>query len=134
MLPNQVHAMLPGCCGGPPIKAESSELLPRSNTATKGLFSCRHTALHVFRHRNSLLLFLTLFFFSLPFSGYLVVPAGGGGTFLGGFLVNKFKLRCSGIIKLCLVCTLTSLMAIFVFFIRCPNVPMAGVTHPYTGR
>uniref|UniRef100_A0A8B9SUZ2 Solute carrier organic anion transporter family member n=1 Tax=Anas platyrhynchos TaxID=8839 RepID=A0A8B9SUZ2_ANAPL len=58
--------------------------------------------------------------------GYLVVPAGGGGTFLGGFLVNKFKLRCSGIIKLCLVCTLTSLMAIFVFFIRCPNVPMAG--------
>ncbi|KAI6073944.1 Solute carrier organic anion transporter family member 4A1 [Aix galericulata] len=65
--------------------------------------------------------------------GYLVVPAGGGGTFLGGFLVNKFKLRCSGIIKLCLLCTLTSLMAIFVFFIRCPNVPMAGVTHTYTG-
>ncbi|XP_025326414.2 solute carrier organic anion transporter family member 4A1 isoform X3 [Canis lupus dingo] len=60
--------------------------------------------------------------------GYLVVPAGGGGTFLGGFFVNKFKLRGAGIIKLCLLCTLTSLLAFFVFFIHCPNVPMAGVT------
>ena len=51
--------------------------------------------------------------------GYLVVPAGGGGTFLGGFLVNKFKLRCSGIIKLCLLCTVSSLLAIFIFFIHC---------------
>ncbi|XP_025720839.1 solute carrier organic anion transporter family member 4A1 isoform X2 [Callorhinus ursinus] len=64
--------------------------------------------------------------------GYLVVPAGGGGTFLGGFLVNKFKLRGVGIIKLCLLCTLTSLLAVFVFFIHCPNVPMAGVTASYS--
>ncbi|KAJ7332126.1 hypothetical protein JRQ81_014306 [Phrynocephalus forsythii] len=63
--------------------------------------------------------------------GYLVVPAGGGGTFLGGFIVNKFKLRCSGIIKFCLFCTLTSLLAIFIFFIDCPNMPMAGVTQMY---
>ncbi|XP_032243655.1 solute carrier organic anion transporter family member 4A1 [Phoca vitulina] len=65
--------------------------------------------------------------------GYLVVPAGGGGTFLGGFLVNKFKLRGAGIIKLCLLCALTSLLAVFVFFIHCPNVPMAGVTASYSG-
>lgn len=65
--------------------------------------------------------------------GYLVVPAGGGGTFLGGFLVNKFKLRCSGIIKLCLLCTVSSLLAIFIFFIHCPNMPMAGVTQMYNG-
>uniref|UniRef100_K7F9V6 Solute carrier organic anion transporter family member n=1 Tax=Pelodiscus sinensis TaxID=13735 RepID=K7F9V6_PELSI len=63
--------------------------------------------------------------------GYLVVPAGGVGTFLGGFIVNKFKLRCSGIIKLCLLCTVTSLLAIFIFFIQCPNMPMAGVTQGY---
>ncbi|XP_048177976.1 solute carrier organic anion transporter family member 4A1 isoform X2 [Corvus hawaiiensis] len=67
------------------------------------------------------------------FFGYLVVPAGGGGTFLGGFLVNKFKLRCSGIIKLCLLCTVSSLLAIFIFFIHCPNMPMAGVTQMYNG-
>uniref|UniRef100_A0A670I4K9 Solute carrier organic anion transporter family member n=1 Tax=Podarcis muralis TaxID=64176 RepID=A0A670I4K9_PODMU len=63
--------------------------------------------------------------------GYLVVPAGGGGTFLGGFIVNKFKLRCSGIIKFCLFCTMSSLLAIFIFFIDCPNMPMAGVTQMY---
>ncbi|XP_019492785.1 PREDICTED: solute carrier organic anion transporter family member 4A1 isoform X3 [Hipposideros armiger] len=65
--------------------------------------------------------------------GYLVVPAGGGGTFLGGFFVNKFKLRGSSIIKFCLLCTLTSLLAILVFFTHCPNVPTAGVTASYGG-
>lgn len=58
--------------------------------------------------------------------GYLVVPAGGGGTLLGGFLVNKFKLRGSGIIRFCLFCTLTSLLAFFVFLMHCPNVHMAA--------
>ncbi|XP_072489447.1 solute carrier organic anion transporter family member 4A1 [Notamacropus eugenii] len=63
--------------------------------------------------------------------GYLVVPAGGGGTFLGGFFVNKFKLRCSGIIKFCLLCTLISLLSICIFFVHCPNMPVAGVTLKY---
>ena len=58
-----------------------------------------------------------------------MVPAGGGGT----FFVNKFKLRGAGIIKLCLFCALTSLLAIFVFFMHCPNVPVAGVTASYHG-
>ncbi|XP_054946304.1 solute carrier organic anion transporter family member 4A1 isoform X3 [Physeter macrocephalus] len=65
--------------------------------------------------------------------GYLVVPAGGGGTFLGGFFVNKCKLRGSGIIKFCLLCTLISMLAFLVFFMHCPNVPMAGVTASYNG-
>ncbi|XP_036042415.1 solute carrier organic anion transporter family member 4A1 isoform X2 [Onychomys torridus] len=65
--------------------------------------------------------------------GYLVVPAGGGGTLLGGFLVNRFKLRGSGIIRFCLFCTLTSLLAFFVFLTHCPNMPMAGVTTSYVG-
>ncbi|KFO37496.1 solute carrier organic anion transporter family member 4A1 isoform X2 [Fukomys damarensis] len=63
--------------------------------------------------------------------GYLVVPAGGGGTLLGGFLVNRFRLRGPGIIRFCLLCTLTSLLAFFVFLTHCPNVPMAGVTVGY---
>uniref|UniRef100_E1BPV8 Solute carrier organic anion transporter family member n=2 Tax=Bos taurus TaxID=9913 RepID=E1BPV8_BOVIN len=65
--------------------------------------------------------------------GYLVVPAGGGGTFLGGFFVNKFKLRGSGIIKFCLLCTLVSLLASLIFLMHCPGVPMAGVTAGYNG-
>lgn len=65
--------------------------------------------------------------------GYLVVPAGGGGTLLGGFLVNRFKLRGSGIIRFCLFCTLISLLVFLVFLTHCPNVPMAGVTTGYVG-
>ncbi|GCC23332.1 solute carrier organic anion transporter family member 4A1 isoform X2 [Chiloscyllium punctatum] len=65
--------------------------------------------------------------------GYLVVPAGGGGTFLGGFIVNKLKLRCAGIIKFCLLCTFFGLLAIFIVCIHCPNVPVAGITSTFNG-
>ncbi|XP_045385280.1 solute carrier organic anion transporter family member 4A1 isoform X1 [Lemur catta] len=60
--------------------------------------------------------------------GYLVVPAGGGGTFLGGFFVNKLRLRGPGIVRFCLLCAVASLLGISVFSLHCPNVPMAGVT------
>nr|XP_046252002.1 solute carrier organic anion transporter family member 4A1 [Scatophagus argus]XP_046252003.1 solute carrier organic anion transporter family member 4A1 [Scatophagus argus]XP_046252004.1 solute carrier organic anion transporter family member 4A1 [Scatophagus argus] len=63
--------------------------------------------------------------------GCMVVPAGGGGTLLGGYIVKKLNLRCRGIIRFSLICTMVSLFAIFVFLIHCPNVPMAGVTVPY---
>ncbi|XP_076973319.1 solute carrier organic anion transporter family member 4A1 isoform X1 [Tamandua tetradactyla] len=63
--------------------------------------------------------------------GYLVVPAGGGGTLLGGVLVNRLKLRGQGVLKFCLLCTLVSLLAFLVFAAHCPDVPMAGVTVPY---
>lgn len=63
-----------------------------------------------------------------------MVPAGGGGTLLGGFLVNRLKLRGSGIIRFCLLCTFISLLAFFVFLMHCPNMPMAGVTASYVGR
>ncbi|XP_006639753.2 solute carrier organic anion transporter family member 4A1 isoform X2 [Lepisosteus oculatus] len=63
--------------------------------------------------------------------GYMVVPAGGGGTFLGGYIVKKLNLRCRGIIKFCMFCGVISLLAIFIFLIHCPNMPMAGVNAPY---
>ncbi|XP_026777172.3 solute carrier organic anion transporter family member 4A1 [Pangasianodon hypophthalmus] len=63
--------------------------------------------------------------------GYMVVPAGGGGTFLGGYIVKKLNLRCRSIIRFCMLCALVSLVAVFVFLLHCPNVPMAGVTTPY---
>ncbi|XP_049611579.1 solute carrier organic anion transporter family member 4A1 isoform X2 [Syngnathus scovelli] len=63
--------------------------------------------------------------------GYMVVPAGGGGTFLGGYIVKKLKLRCRGIIRICMLCATASLIAIFIFLIYCPDVPLAGITTPY---
>ncbi|XP_027810086.2 solute carrier organic anion transporter family member 4A1 isoform X2 [Marmota flaviventris] len=65
--------------------------------------------------------------------GYLVVPAGGGGTLLGGYFVNRFKLRGAGTVRFCLLCTLISLLSFLVFLTHCPNVPVAGVTAGYGG-
>lgn len=66
--------------------------------------------------------------------GVVTVPAGGGGTFLGGYLVKKLHLRCAGIIKLCIVCTLCALALALVFLISCPNIPFAGINTPYTSK
>uniref|UniRef100_A0A803KIP0 Solute carrier organic anion transporter family member n=1 Tax=Xenopus tropicalis TaxID=8364 RepID=A0A803KIP0_XENTR len=63
--------------------------------------------------------------------GYLVVPAGGGGTFLGGFIVNKLKLNCSAAIKFCVICTVIGLLSMFVFLLSCPNLELVGVNAPY---
>lgn len=63
--------------------------------------------------------------------GVITVPAGGGGTFLGGYLVKKFNLSCSGIIRMCLVSTIFGAMFTVCFFISCPNLQFAGVTSTY---
>lgn len=61
--------------------------------------------------------------------GAVTVPGAGGGTFLGGYLVKKFNLRCAGIIKMCILCSLVPLVTIFAFFFSCPNVRFAGVNY-----
>lgn len=61
--------------------------------------------------------------------GSVTVPGAGGGTFLGGYLVKKFNLRCSGIIKMCIICSLVPLLTMFSFVISCPNVKFAGVNY-----
>lgn len=61
----------------------------------------------------------------------MVIPAGSGGTFLGGYIVKKLNMRCRVIVRFCTMCSLVSLLSIFVFIIHCPNMLMAGVTAPY---
>ncbi|XP_011292793.2 solute carrier organic anion transporter family member 4A1 [Musca domestica] len=63
--------------------------------------------------------------------GLITVPAGGGGTFLGGYLVKKFNLNCSGIIKLCLGVTVIATVFTSCFLLSCPNLKFAGVTTGY---
>ncbi|KAF4518204.1 hypothetical protein B566_EDAN005929 [Ephemera danica] len=64
--------------------------------------------------------------------GAVTVPAGGGGTFLGGYLVKRLNLSCAGIIKFCALTALVANVFTLGFFLSCPNVPFAGVTVPYT--
>ncbi|XP_034668642.1 solute carrier organic anion transporter family member 4A1 [Drosophila subobscura] len=63
--------------------------------------------------------------------GLITVPAGGGGTFLGGYLVKKWNLACSGIIKMCLMATTVAAFFTFCFLVSCPNPKFAGVTTSY---
>lgn len=53
------------------------------------------------------------------------------GTFFGGYLVKKFNLTCSGIIRMCLLSTVVATCFTVCFFISCPNTHFAGVTGPY---
>lgn len=63
--------------------------------------------------------------------GLITVPAGGGGTFLGGYLVKKFNLNCAGIIRLCLAVTVVATLFTSCFLLSCPNLSFAGVTTSY---
>ncbi|CAB3384981.1 Hypothetical predicted protein [Cloeon dipterum] len=63
--------------------------------------------------------------------GAVTVPAGGGGTFLGGYLVKKLNLSCAGIIKLCMTTASIACLFTLTFFLHCPNVSMAGITTSY---
>ncbi|XP_062706143.1 solute carrier organic anion transporter family member 4A1 isoform X2 [Aedes albopictus] len=66
--------------------------------------------------------------------GIITVPAGGGGTFLGGYLVKKLNLSCSGIIRFCLFATVFAALFTICFFLSCPNLTFAGVTASYFPR
>ena len=64
-------------------------------------------------------------------TGYAAIPAGGGGTFLGGYLVKRFNLRVPGIIKLCLALLIAVFFLGFVFLVHCQNLPFAGINVKY---
>ncbi|XP_050408141.1 solute carrier organic anion transporter family member 4A1 isoform X2 [Patella vulgata] len=68
---------------------------------------------------------------SAQLMGLALIPAGGGGTLLGGFLVKKFNWRVSTIIKFCLLSTCISIPFGFVFFMYCDNIPFAGINIKY---
>lgn len=61
----------------------------------------------------------------------MTVPAGGGGTFLGGYLVKRFSLNCAAIIKLCILASALGVLCTLSFVISCPNVAFAGVSRGY---
>ncbi|KAI9586202.1 hypothetical protein GQX74_002049 [Glossina fuscipes] len=63
--------------------------------------------------------------------GLITIPTGGGGTFLGGYLVKKFDLSCGNIIRLCLIATTIATAFTSCFLLSCPNLDFAGVTIDY---
>ena len=58
--------------------------------------------------------------------GMIVVPAGGLGTFLGGWIVKRFQLTRSKIILMFIVIQLITLPLLLSFLLVCPGLSFAG--------
>ena len=59
--------------------------------------------------------------------GVLVVPAGAGGTLLGGYLGKRLRLDRAGYIKMYIVCQAVILPLYLGFLLYYPNADIAGV-------
>ncbi|XP_050730182.1 solute carrier organic anion transporter family member 4A1-like isoform X2 [Eriocheir sinensis] len=66
--------------------------------------------------------------------GFVVVPAGGGGTLLGGWIIKRLHLSCSGILKMCIIFSVVCVLSCLTFVISCPNIDFAGVNVEYGNR
>lgn len=56
------------------------------------------------------------------------------GALIGGWVIKRFDLKFKGLIGFAMACAVGCLGASCAFLLKCPNVPMAGVTVPYTNR
>ncbi|XP_023328222.1 solute carrier organic anion transporter family member 4A1 isoform X2 [Eurytemora carolleeae] len=66
--------------------------------------------------------------FSAQLVGLIAVPAGGGGTFFGGWLIKRLKLNRSRILFMCCLSQVLCLIPILPgFLLNCDNLPFNGV-------
>ena len=72
---------------------------------------------------------VSLFLIILP--GFLAVPAGAVGQFLGGFIIRKFKLNVLGIIKFNLGCSVAVLLFAAAFWAKCEQTKVVGLNLDY---
>ena len=63
--------------------------------------------------------------------GIVVVPAGGLGTFFGGYLVKKFKMSREQVLRMYILCQIVTIPCSLGFMFHCDNVPYAGITTGY---
>ncbi|XP_055870859.1 solute carrier organic anion transporter family member 4A1-like [Biomphalaria glabrata] len=63
--------------------------------------------------------------------GIAVIPAGGGATFAGGFIVHLYNLKVREILQLCTVMSFLLFLLTFALVIECDTGPFAGVTLSY---
>ena len=64
-------------------------------------------------------------------AGFATIPSGGGGTLVGGYLVKRLRLHCTGILRLCIVTTSCALVLTLSLLVRCADMDFAGVNVDY---
>ena len=65
--------------------------------------------------------------------GLVVVPAGGLGTFLGGYLVKRFRMSREQILRMYIYCQLITIPCSLGFLFYCQDALFAGVNVEYGG-
>ena len=65
--------------------------------------------------------------FSAQIVGLLVVPAGATATFLGGWLIKKFKMSRERILIFSAICQLLNIPLCCMFMLYCPTLQYVGV-------
>lgn len=68
------------------------------------------------------------------FAGMAGVPATMLGQILGGVLIKRFHMKVKDVIRLNIVIIVTSLLLSGVFWIRCDQSLIAGVTIGYGNK
>ncbi|QQP38435.1 Solute carrier organic anion transporter family member, partial [Caligus rogercresseyi] len=63
--------------------------------------------------------------------GIIAVPCGGLGTFMGGWLTKRLRLKRGGVIKLYLICQIISIPFGLGFMLSCQTPEFAGISVPY---
>jgi len=64
--------------------------------------------------------------------GLIIVPAGGGGTFFGGWLIKKMNMSRHRIILMCFFSQIVTIPLVFTFLLSCSSSPYVGVNHPHS--
>ncbi|XP_077548386.1 solute carrier organic anion transporter family member 4A1-like [Haemaphysalis longicornis] len=60
--------------------------------------------------------------------GIIAIPSAVGGTLLGGYLIDKFDLACSQIIRMSVFASMFTWLAMGFVLWHCPAAPYAGVS------
>ena len=63
-----------------------------------------------------------------------MIPAGGGGAIIGGFVIKRWHLTCSQIMKFCVGTLTISALSTIVMIAYCPDRNIAGVNVPYFAK
>ena len=63
--------------------------------------------------------------------GILVCVAGGGALLVGGWLVKRLNLKVPGMLKFIIVANIINGLSLCSGFLRCPEIPLAGVYQQY---
>jgi len=65
------------------------------------------------------------------FSGFVAVPGVVLGQLCGGIIIKKLKLKVQGLIKFNLINCMVVILLSGIFFVKCKQGDIAGITAPY---